>query len=93
MTNAEILTKVKSALGITGEYQDDTLMQYIDEVKAFMTSAGVSEEVMNSVSSVGCICRGVSDLWNYGNGNTKLSPYFIQRMLQLKAQKDGEGRG
>ena len=84
MTDAEILTKVKAGLGITGTYQDETLNVYIDEVKAFMLDAGVPDDVLTSSASVGCILRGVADLWNYGSGNAKLSDYFIQRVLQLR---------
>jgi len=94
MTNAELLAKVKIALGITGDYQDETLTEYISEVKCFLKDAGVSEDVINSASSVGVICRGVADLWNYGSGNASLSKYFIQRMLQLKAGTwEGEQNG
>lgn len=85
MTDAELLTKVKAALGITGTFQDETLQVYITDVKAFMTDAGVSADVVSSAASVGCIVRGVADLWNYGSGNGRLSPYFTQRMLQLAA--------
>lgn len=79
MTNAELLPKVKSALGIQGEYQDDTLTEYINEVVAFLTDAGVSE----SNITAGIVARGVSDLWSYGAGNGKLSEYFMQRAAQL----------
>lgn len=78
---AETLEKVKDLLGITGEYQDKTLTAYIEEVKAYMISAGVNEKIVDSESSVGVIARGVSDLWNYNNG--KLSEYFYQRVAQL----------
>lgn len=91
MTEEELLTKVKAALGITGAFQDATLQAYIDEVKAFMLDAGVSADTINSASSVGCISRGVADLWNYGSGNAKLSTYFTQRMLQLRATATGGG--
>lgn len=84
MTDAEILAKVKNGLGITGTFQDDTLNVYIDEVKAFMESAGVPESVIKTNASVGCIMRGVADLWNYGAGNAKLSQYTIMRILQLR---------
>lgn len=84
MTDAELLTQVKAALGITGEFQDDTLQVYIADVKAFMLGAGVPLDVVQSAASVGCIARGVADLWNYGAGSAKLSQYFVQRMLQLK---------
>lgn len=77
----DILEKVKNSLGITGNYQDETLNEYINEVKLYMISAGVSKSVANSEMSAGVIARGVSDLWNYGNG--KLSDYFYQRVSQL----------
>lgn len=80
---ADILTKVKSALGITGNYQDTTLNIYIDEVKAYMKNAGVPESVINSNISAGVISRGVTDLWSYGTNDGKLSNYFYQRVSQL----------
>ena len=80
----EMLEKVKNALGIQGDYQDDTLTEYINEVIAFLNDAGVST---NNITS-GIVARGVSDLWSYGSGNGKLSEYFIQRATQL-AYKGG----
>ena len=80
---ADILTKVKSALGITGNYQDTTLNIYIDEVKFYMLDAGVPESVINSDVSAGVISRGVTDLWSYGTNDGKLSDYFYQRVSQL----------
>ena len=77
------LELVKSALGITGEYQDATLKIYIDEVKAYMKDAGVPTDVINSEASAGVIARGVTDLWNYNGGAGKLSDYFYQRVSQL----------
>lgn len=73
------LADVKNALGIVGEYQDATLQVYFDEVTAFLTSAGVPA----SKITAGVVARGVSDLWNYGAGEGKLSPYFLQRAAQL----------
>lgn len=86
MTDADLLAKVKKGLGITGTFQDDTLNVYIDEVKAFMLGAGVPQAVVTSEASVGCIMRGVADLWNYGSGNATLSEYFRMRLLQLKTE-------
>lgn len=88
LTKSELLEKVKTALGITGNYQDDTLTIYIDEVKDYLLDAGVSKTVIESSSSVGVIARGVSDLWNYGSGNAELSPYFMQRAIQLVYKKE-----
>lgn len=83
MSDAELLQKVKEALGITGDYQDNTLLFYIEEVKEYLRSAGVLESIIQSKKSVGCICRGVTDLWCYGAGQGKLSEYFMQRAIQL----------
>lgn len=74
-----MLESVKKALGITGDYQDNTLQVYVDEVVAFLKDAGVKEENITS----GIVARGVSDLWNYGMGEGKLSEYFYQRAAQL----------
>ena len=83
MTDAELLEKVKSGLGIMGSFQDETLKIYIDDVKAFMLSAGVPQDVVSSSASVGCILRGVADLWNYGSGSVGFSEYFKMRVTQL----------
>ena len=79
-----ILDNVKTGLGITGEYQDGALTLYIDEVKSFLTDAGIKSETVESAAAVGLIIRGVADLWNYGAGEGKLSEYFLQRAIQLK---------
>lgn len=92
MTDQEVLAEVKKRIGVTGEYQDDTIAGYIQDVKDFMTDAGVSEEVMISKKIIGAVTRGVSDLWNYGSGSGEFSPYFFQRVTQL-AYKDGESNG
>lgn len=73
------LDAVKTAIGVTGTYQDATLKGYYDETIAFLKGAGVREADM----TVGVIARGVLDLWNYGAGDGKLSEYFMQRATQL----------
>ena len=82
-----ILSKVKNALGITSEAQDETLDVYIDGIKTFMKSAGVSDTVLNSDIASGAIVAGVIDTWNYGSGEVKLSPYTKERIIQLKFAK------
>lgn len=84
ITDDMLLAKVKSSLNVSGEHFDTTLQLYIDEVKAYLASAGVNADVLSSTLAVGCIARGVADLWNYGNGDTKLSEYFYQRADQLR---------
>jgi len=73
------LEDIKNALGITGNYQDTTLQIYFDEVVAFLKDAGVKESNITK----GIVARGVSDLWNYGMGEGRLSEYFYQRASQL----------
>lgn len=73
------LQQVKDAIGITGDYQDATLQEYFNEVIAFLTDAGVKPANITP----GIVARGVSDLWNYGGADGKLSSYFYQRAAQL----------
>lgn len=77
-----VLEDVKNALGITGTYQDNTLKIYFDEVIAFLVDAGVPESNITS----GIVARGVSDIWNYGSGDGKLSRYFMIRAIQLSVK-------
>lgn len=82
----DLLTQVKSALGISGEYQDATLTVYVNDVKGVLADAGVPQNVIESDRAVGCISRGVIDMWTLGSGQAKFSNIFYQRMLQLKVQ-------
>lgn len=85
ITDADLLESVKSTLNVTGDHFNTVLQLYIEEVKGYLASAGVCAEVLNSTLAVGCIARGVADLWNYGNGDTKLSEYFYQRADGLRS--------
>lgn len=87
LTADERLAKVKTALGIGGDYQNDTLHFFIDEVIAEMIAAGVKKEVAESAAAVGCIACGVNDLWNYSSGSVKHSEYFNRRLVQLSLQE------
>ena len=73
------LDDVKAAIGVTGDFQNETLQIYFDEVVDFLTDAGVKEADITK----GIVARGVSDLWNYGAGEGRLSEYFYQRAKQL----------
>ena len=78
-----LLSKVKIALLIEGDYHNEMLKLYIDEVLDYMRSAGVPDDVLQSERIIGTVARGVTDLWNFGAGNGKLSEYFYQRVIQL----------
>jgi hypothetical protein len=87
LTAAERLAKVKTALGITGDYQDETLSFYIDEVIEELVDAGVARTVAESNAAVGCIALGVNDLWNFSSGGVKHSEQFHKRMIQLSLKE------
>ena len=79
----DILTIVKNLLNITGDYQDDILLAYIEEIQQYLLDAGVHPLIAYQKISAGTIARGITDLWNYGVGEGKLSPYFKERVIQL----------
>lgn len=79
MAENTMLESVKKGLGIVGDDLNNTLTEYIDEVTGFLKDAGVLEKNITA----GIVTRGVSDLWNYGSGEGKLSEYFLQRTTQL----------
>jgi hypothetical protein len=85
LTDADLLGKVKISLNVSGNHFDEQFQLYIDEVKGYLASAGVQVDVLGSTLAVGCISRGVADLWNYGNGDTQLSDYFYQRADMLRS--------
>lgn len=93
MADAEfnMLNTVKAALNITGTYQDNALQAYIDEVNQYMIAAGVPLSLINVAASAGTVARGVADLWNYGAGEGKLSPYFYERVIQLSSRGGNNG--
>lgn len=71
---------VKKASNLDGnDYQDNAIQQWINETVAFLKDAGVPE----SKITAGVVARGVFDLWDYGSGNGELSPYFMNRAIQL----------
>ena len=92
MAAFDMLSTVKSALGIGGSYHDATLTAYIDEVNQYMAAAGVPATVIGTAQTAGTVARGVADLWNYGGGAGALSPYFYERVIQLSsAVSDAQG--
>lgn len=88
LTAAERLAKVKTALGISGSYSDDTISFYINEVIEEITDAGVNKAVAESDAAVGCIALGVNDLWNFSSGGVKHSEQFNRRLIQLTKRSD-----
>ena len=83
MDEQELLIKLKKSLRITGDYQDDTLLQLISEVKEDMMGMGVSKEVVNSKSSIGAITTGV---WDKDNLH-EYSPDFEKQIIRLREKR------
>ena len=79
MTRSEQLEKVKQSLNIMGNALDNPLGLLLDDVKLYMSDAGVMASVIASESAIGAICRGVADLYI----DNELSTYFYQRVTQL----------
>lgn len=73
------IDEVKKAIGITGDYQNETIQIWIDETEGFLRGAGVHDENITT----GIVARGVLDLWNYGAGDGRFSDYFMKRATQL----------
>lgn len=90
MADFDMLATVKSALGVSGNYLDATLQVYIDETGEYMLAAGVPADVIGTQQTAGTVTRGVADLWNYGAGEGKLSPYFYERVIQLSQVAESE---
>ena len=83
MTNAEILEAVKARKNITGTYHDSALNGYITDAIELLADAGVPDEVIRHISSLGCITSIVTDIWNNDGGAADLSPYTQKRITQL----------
>ena len=87
LTAAVRLAKVKTALGISGDYQDETISFHIESVIDELVDAGVKREVAESEAAIGCIAIGVNDLWNVASGGVKHSEAFDRRLIQLSKRK------
>lgn len=84
ITDDDLLKRIKTDGHHTGEYNDGYLREKMEEIKLYLLSAGVREDVLGSTLAVGCISRGVADLIGTENGEAKLSEYFYQRAEQLR---------
>lgn len=79
----DLLSEIKKRLSITGDFHDSLLLGLAEDVKQYMLSAGVKQSVIESEKSIGCISRGVLDLWTKEN----YSDLFLQRVIQLTFEK------
>lgn len=80
-----MLEKVKKSLGITGNYQDDIIQGWIDEIKQLMIDGGIAPSIVNDEKSAGVIARGIDDVCFQ---KSNLSTYFWQRATQLALKEE-----
>ena len=83
MDNNELLLKVKRTNRKTGKYDDETLLELIEQVKTDIIGMGVKEEVANSPLSVGAIAQGV---WEKDNLH-QYTPDFEKQVIRLRKKK------
>lgn len=80
MDNQELLIRVKKALRFTGDFQDDTLLELISQVKEDMVEMGVSQEIVDSKVSIGAITKGI---WDKDNLH-EYSSDFEKQVIRLR---------
>lgn len=83
MTDSEILEAVKERKSITGNFQDGALSGYIADAIEILIDAGVSESIIRSTASLGCLTSCVTDMWDNVGGGADFSPLTHKRIAQL----------
>lgn len=91
MEEYKYLEKVKQAVGITGNYQDETLKLYVNEVIEDMVDSGVKRETAMSEKAIGAVAIGLNDIWTNTSGTVVHSPYFKERCIKL-SYETGENK-
>jgi hypothetical protein len=85
MTDAELLSKVKSGMLVQGSHLDVAISQRLLAVKQYVGNAGVTTEQIESDLGVAVLTLGVTDLMTLSGGEVKFSDAFDIIMTQLKA--------
>lgn len=78
ITADQLLERVKQVNNITGEYMDNRVSGYIQDVQRFMALVDVPAAVLESDAVVGLIAMGVESLMETG----ALSDYVKARIIQ-----------
>lgn len=84
-----LLEEIKNRMLISGDFHNALILSYIEDIKQYMISAGVDETIVNSKKSIGCIARGVNDLFN----QNEFSDFFKQRIIQLTFEDPTDDEG
>lgn len=85
--DSTLIEEIKTRLSITENFHDSLLLAYANDVKGYMLSSGVPEDILGSEKSLGAISLGVANLWHMGMGDGKFSDAFYQRVIQLRYEE------
>ena len=86
LAETDLLEQVKIALKMEGNnYNDNTILIWIKDVKDDLLFAGVSADVVGSTLAVGCITHGVEDKW--ANPRPDHSDLYYQGVERLRSIK------
>ena len=83
MEEDQYLEKVKKAIGIEGDFQDNTLKILVAEVIEDMIDSGVNRTIAMSEKAIGTVAIGLNDIWTNTSGKVVHSPYFNERCIKL----------
>lgn len=81
MSDAELLAKVKTGMGMGAAFNDPNLQIKTIAVKQFMLNAGITQELIESDLGVATLTIGVTDLWNLSAGEIKFSDAFLSILM------------
>lgn len=87
MTEKDLTNRVIQILGLT-EYHYSIINGFVADGIDYLKSAGVEDSVIYSKKSVGVLVQYVTDVWNLTQGQSKLSPFFKERVTQLALTGD-----
>ena len=84
ITPEQLLERVKKTNNITGNFHDDRVKEYINDVKRFMAGVDVPAAVLETDAVVGLIAMGVDSLMETGD----ISPYVQKRIIQERLTEE-----
>lgn len=89
MTSNDLTKRVMVVLGLT-DYHYDIVNNFVLDGIDYLKSSGVKDDVIYSQKSVGVLVQYTTDVWNLTQGQSKLSPFFKERVIQLSMMGDEE---
>lgn len=87
LSKEQLLERVKTANGITGNYQDGRVEGYIDDAQHYMRAGGVRASLLFDTRAAGAIVRYVTDALD---GKDPESDFVDRRIAQLELEPEDE---